>query len=371
MTRIVAGEILRKQIDSTWYLAQNTLFGWTITSSPDQASGGTHLAFHAIDAGSQSSSAQLEQLERSIQRFWQIENIQPKSMLTRDEQLAEDIFAATHRRDPATGRYIVNIPFRENVPALGDSRQTALKRFHALEARMARNPDLARECHAFMEDYLSTGHMIPAPPQPPDPSSAYHIPFHAIFKKKFRLVYDASCATTTGVSLNDRQLSGPKLQDDLCEILLRFRMHRYAVSADIVKMFRQVRVHQDHWDYRRILWRPSPDQPVKEYLITVVVWGMASATFNAVRALRQCANDQKAIFPVASRAAMEDFYVDDFLSGTDDEGSLITLHQQLSQMCSNLAVLHWPNGAPTTQGWLPKSDSARAPKYKSTTKLVC
>lgn len=47
MTRIVAGEILRKQIDSTWYLAQNTLFGWTIMSmsSPDQASGGTHLAF--------------------------------------------------------------------------------------------------------------------------------------------------------------------------------------------------------------------------------------------------------------------------------------------------------------------------------------
>lgn len=41
---------------------------------------------------------------------------------------------------------------------------------------------------------------------------------------------------------------------------------------------------------------------------------MASATFNAVRALRQCAIDEKDRFPIASRAALEDFYVDDFLS---------------------------------------------------------
>lgn len=35
---------------------------------------------------------------------------------------------------------------------------------------------------------------------------------------------------------NDRQLKGPKQQDDICMILLRFRMRRYAVSADVVKI---------------------------------------------------------------------------------------------------------------------------------------
>lgn len=161
---------------------------------------------------------------------------------------------------------------------------------------------------------------------------AYYIPYHAIFKKKFRIVFDASCVTSTGVSLNDLQLSGPKQQGDLCEILLRFRMHRFAVSADIVKMFRQVQVDQRHWDFQRILWRPSFDHPVKEYVITVIVWGMASATFNAVRALRQCAMDERLRFPIASRAALEDFYVDDFLSGSDDSDSLLTLHEQMTQM---------------------------------------
>lgn len=67
-------------------------------------------------------------------------------------------------------------------------------------------------------------------------------------------------------------------------------------------------------------------------VVTVVVWGMASATFNAVRALRQCAIDERLNFPIASRAALEDFYVDDFLSGTDDTNSLITLYEQMGHM---------------------------------------
>lgn len=280
----------------------------------------------------QSDSTRFEQLDRLIQRFWEIEDIPSKHLLTRDEQLAEDIFMATHTRDPTSGRYTVTIPFRKHTPALGESRQAALKRLYSLESRLALKPELAQKYNGFIEDYLNSGHMILAPPPPPDSGAVYYIPYHAIFKKKFRIVFDASCASSTGVSLNDHQLNGPKLQNDLCEILLRFRLHRYAVSADIIKMFRQVRINRKDWDFQRILWRPSVNQPVKEYIIVVIVWGMASATYNAVRALRQCALDEKTRFPVASRATLDDFYVDDFLSGTDDTQSLFTLHQQMTQM---------------------------------------
>lgn len=328
-SKIVEAEIIRKDVDSTTYLAQKTLFGWTILSSPDRAANGAYLTLHTLAVDEQS---QLDQLERSIQRFWEIDTIHPKPLLTRDEKLADEIFTATHSRDQATGRYTVNIPFRAHVPALGESRQTALKRLQQLESRMTRKPELAQEYHSFFEDYLATGHMIPAPPPPSNCSDAYYIPYHGIFKKKPRIVFDASSATSTGVSLNDHQLSGPKLQDDLCQTLLRFRLHRYGVSADVAKMFRQVQVNKEHWNYQRILWRASPDKPIQDYYITVVVWGIASATFNAVRALRQCAMDEKTRFPIASRMALEDFYVDDFLSGTDDTTSLITLHDQLTQM---------------------------------------
>lgn len=38
---------------------------------------------------------------------------------------------------------------------------------------------------------------------------------------KLRVVFDASCKTSTGVSLNDKQLTGPTLQDDLFSIVGR------------------------------------------------------------------------------------------------------------------------------------------------------
>lgn len=60
----------------------------------------------------------------------------------------------------------------------------------------------------------------------------YHIPHHAVLKK-FRIVNDASCITDQGISLNDVQLIGEKLQDDLADLIMRFRCRPIAITADI------------------------------------------------------------------------------------------------------------------------------------------
>jgi len=52
---------------------------------------------------------------------------------------------------------------------------------------------------------------------------------------KIRVVFDASSASSSGRSLNDVLCTGPKLQIDLRDILLRCRMHRYILSADTLK----------------------------------------------------------------------------------------------------------------------------------------
>lgn len=46
------------------------------------------------------------------------------------------------------------------------------------------------------------------------------------------LVWDASKLTTTGLSLNDCLMTG-LVQCDLISILLRFRLHKFLVAADI------------------------------------------------------------------------------------------------------------------------------------------
>ncbi|XP_037930654.1 uncharacterized protein LOC119665504 [Teleopsis dalmanni] len=156
--------------------------------------------------------------------------------------LCECIFMSTHKRFD-DGSYCVQIPFTPDAPPLGNSHQMALRQFHQLERKLASNPELTQRYVAFMREYEQLGHMHPIQHHSSDPSQAYYIPHHAVMAK-FRVVFNASAKTSNGISLNDTQLDGPPIQDLLLNLLLRFRQHRIAFTADVEKMFRQVKVDE-------------------------------------------------------------------------------------------------------------------------------
>lgn len=65
---------------------------------------------------------------------------------------------------------------------------------------------------------------------------------HYVFKEsnsstKIRTVFDASCKTDSGISLNDILHVGPTLQSSLIEIVMRFRFHQVALTVDLHKMY--------------------------------------------------------------------------------------------------------------------------------------
>ncbi len=64
---------------------------------------------------------------------------------------------------------------------------------------------------------------------------------------------------------------------DLYDIMIGFRSGKIAITADVVKMFRQVRINPEEWDLQRILWRESPAEDLKEYWLTVITYGLTSA----------------------------------------------------------------------------------------------
>ena len=55
---------------------------------------------------------------------------------------------------------------------------------------------------------------------------------------------------------------GATVQNDLCSIILRFRVVLVALSADIEKMYRQVALDVPDKDFHRIIWRERKDVPV-------------------------------------------------------------------------------------------------------------
>lgn len=188
----------------------------------------------------------------------------------------------------------------------------ALKRFLMQEQKFDRDPIYKEKYIEFMNEMIELGHMKEATDPPQSGEMVYYIPHHGIMSsKRFRVVFDASCVTKLGISLNTAQFIGPRLQRDLSEILMRFRRHKYAVSADIKKMFRQVQLVPEQWNLQRIFWRKERHQPLQEYHLVTVIYGLAASPYLAVKAMLHGAAEHESTYPKAVAAIRNDFYVDD------------------------------------------------------------
>ncbi|UYV66797.1 hypothetical protein LAZ67_4002878, partial [Cordylochernes scorpioides] len=146
---------------------------------------------------------------------------------------------------------------------------------------------------------------------------------------KLRVVFDASTKTTTQISLNDLLHVGPKLQNNIFNILLKFRTNSVALVADIEKMYRQIRLHPDDIKYQTILWRDCKDLELQEFNLLTVTYGLACAPYLAIRTLHQIAHEVQVSNPRISKIIREDFYVDDLLTGCPTVEDAKGLVQQL------------------------------------------
>ena len=154
-------------------------------------------------------------------------------------------FKETHEQT-SEGRFIVPLPRRSGAKPLGESRSQAIRRFIALERSLLKK-NQHKQFDSVMKEYLDLGHAEPVPikdfekPQ----SEVFYLPMHTVYKTssvttKVRAVFDASAKSTTGVSLNDCLLVGPTVHSPLIDVLLRFRLHRVAITTDISKMYRAI-----------------------------------------------------------------------------------------------------------------------------------
>ena len=94
-----------------------------------------------------------------------------------------------------------------------------------------------------MKEYEELGHMNQINEDASSAQERYYIPHHAVFKTsssttRTNVVFDGSCRSSNGLSLNDTLLVGPTEQQDLYSIVLRLRTYQIAFTADIAKMYR-------------------------------------------------------------------------------------------------------------------------------------
>lgn len=154
----------------------------------------------------------------------------------------------------------------------------ALQRWFQMENRFKRDEEYHRQYVAFMIDYVDRGHMSLITEQIDLSNEHYFIPHHGIMSaKKFRVVFDGSVTTTSGQSSNDIHLKGERLQDNLTDILRRFRMHKIALTADVQQLYRQILVKEDQRNLMLTFYRDDPTQNISIYRLNTITYGLKHA----------------------------------------------------------------------------------------------
>ena len=189
----------------------------------------------------------------------------------------------------------------------------------------------------------------------------FYLPMHAVYKSsstttKLQTVFDASAKSSSGVSLNDTLLVGPTVHRPLIDVLLRFRQHRIALTADVSKMYRAVELPLADRDLHRFVWRFNSKEVLKVYRMTHVTFGVSASSFAANMAVKQNAIDHAYECPLAADVVEKSFYVDDCLSGADDRETAIKLQEQLRDLFARGGFLlrKWNSNDPLVLQGIPE-----------------
>lgn len=306
-------------------------------------------------------------LDNNIKRFWELENVElPKPVVLSNSELScENHMEANYCRSPE-GRMVVPLTFvdPQDKPRFSNSREIALQRLYNLERKFKLNPQFRTAYVNFMDDYLMNGHMeVVKPPSLNDSNNCYYIPHHGVLRPDsvttpLRTVFDASAKDAQGKSLNETLLPGPKLQKNIFDLLIRFRWHAVVFTGDIKQMYRQFLVDLQDCDYQRILWRPSPDDPVRDFRLLTVTYGVTCAPYQALWCISQLAKEFSSRAPLGAAVLERDTYVDDIVSGSDSVESALQLRKQLLEILSS-ACLHlrkWTSNNPIFLGSVSAAD---------------
>ncbi|GFX01806.1 DUF1758 domain-containing protein [Trichonephila clavipes] len=311
--------------------ALNSKLGWLLSGKVSTACQSEKKVMSLINCHA------LLDLQNQIAKFWEVESIPDGSNLSEEDQRVEK-FYLDHTRRNRDGRYVVSLPFK-NDNALGDSKVQAKRRFFSLVKRLQANPELIDRYVKCMQDYEHLGHMqlVPNSELSKPSSKCFYLPHFGVVREqsettKLRVVFDASAKTDSNLSLNDILHTGSKLQNELFNILLKIRCHRIALTGDIEKMFGQILVNEHDVEFQRIFWREIPEEPLKKYRLLTITYGTACAPYFSIRTIQQIAEEEIKKFPEASKVALEDFYVDDLITGTNSKEDAKKLVSQVIEL---------------------------------------
>ena len=172
----------------------------------------------------------------------------------------------------ATGRYNVRLPWKLNKQDLPTNFILSKRRLNSLlNSLNKKEPGLIKKYNEQILEQVNLGFIEKVRNLNIHEGILHYIPHFPVFKTdsattKMRTVHDASARVSSDVlSLNDCLHTGPNLMQDLTGILVKFRTHRIAFTADIEKAFLQIELNNQDRDATRFSWLKDKNKSVNMF----------------------------------------------------------------------------------------------------------
>ena len=181
--------------------------------------------------------------------------------------------------------------------------------------RKLENSDMLVKCDAVIQEQLAQGVVERAETQAE--GREFYIPHKAVVREtaeitKLRIVYDASAKA------HEKALdTGPPLQNQLWNVLVRGRFHPVAIAGDLKQAFLQVRIREEDRDALRFQWLEDlKSKRVETLRFTRALFGLAPSPFLLGGVIQQHLETScRPAHPECVAEIEQSLYVDDLING--------------------------------------------------------
>ena len=292
----------------------------------------------------------------SLQWFWNTEHVG----ITPEEKEPSTLEKFEHslKYNKKSKRYQVSLPVKPNLlQMLPDNYCVSSLRLQSVLGKLNKpgNEELLSCYNETIMDQLRNG-VIESVPTASKSCVIHYLPHHCIIRKDkpttaVRIVYDGSAkAHKSAISLNKCLHAGPSLVNNLVAVLLRFRMFKIGVVADIRKAFLQISLTEEDRDLTRFLWRKEGklENPIEVYRFCRVPFGLTSSPFLLNAVIIHHLNEYKEKYPTTVNNLLNSTYVDDVCTGAQTKEEAVKLIEETNHIMkeASLELTKWISNSP-------------------------
>lgn len=300
-----------------------------------------------------------------LKNFWDLENIGIKeNPVETGDDFALKKFNETIRFE--NSRYSVTWPWITYPPELSDNYGLSLGRLNSLLKQHGKNREFLSKYNDIISDQLSLGIIEKVEKEQCDSSVIHYLPHHAVIRPdknttKVRIVYDGSAKTKKYLkSINECLYRGPVILEDLCGLLLNFRLSEVCVVSDIEKAFLQIELQLQERDAVRFLWikdlsLPHTENNLQEYRFKRVPFGIVCSPFLLAAVIKYHLSKAEEKWRIILERG---FYVDNLIIGLPNSEEALDFYNYVKNFFFDMSMnlREWKSNDTVFNKSLPKED---------------